>query len=257
MKYKDLRDWLTIVEDLGELKKVNGAHWDLEVGTLTEIAHSRRPGPALLFDEVVGHAPGYRLLVNSLGSANRLALALGLPLGLSDRELKEEWKRKSKELLPVPARKVSDGPVMENVFKPGKIDMTKFPAPRWHELDGGRYIGTGCLVISQDPDEGWVNLGTYRMMLQDKEFISLYISPGKHGRIHRDKHFGAKKPFPVAVSLGQDPLLFLCSSIELPYGMCEYDYAGAIRGEPIPVISGPVTGLPIPADAEIDRKSVV
>jgi len=56
---------------------------------------------------------------------------------------------------------------------------------------------------------------------------------------------------PVAIVLGMDPLLFLVGANEIPQGVGEYDYAGAVRGEPIDVIKGPITGLPIPAGAEI------
>ena len=61
----------------------------------------------------------------------------------------------------------------------------KFPVPLVHHLDGGRYIATGAISITKDPDEGWVKLGTYRGQLIDKSSIGWYISPGKHGIIQR------------------------------------------------------------------------
>ena len=36
---------------------------------------------------------------------------------------------------------------------------------------------------------------------------------------------------------------------EVPYGVNEYDYAEGLKGEPIEVIKGEYTGLPIPAAA--------
>ena len=67
--------------------------------------------------------------------------------------------------------------------------------------DGGRYLGTGVCVITKDPDSDWINMGTYRVMIHDKNHTGLYISPGKHGRIHRDKAFEKNEPlcmlFPV------------------------------------------------------------
>src|SRR2546430_14044200 len=57
---------------------------------------------------------------------------------------------------------VKDAPLMENVFEGKDIDMWKFPTPKWHELGGGRYIGTGSIDITVEPDEGLANLGTYR-----------------------------------------------------------------------------------------------
>ena len=66
------------------------------------------------------------------------------------------------------------------------------------ELDGGRFIGTACLVTTRDPDEGWVNFGAYRGMVHDEKSMGLYISPGKHGSIQRAKYFERGKPCPVA-----------------------------------------------------------
>lgn len=61
--------------------------------------------------------------------------------------------------------------------------------PRWHERDGGRYIGTGHVVITRDPDESWVNVGCYRVMVHDRNTMGMNISPGKHERMHRQKYF--------------------------------------------------------------------
>ncbi len=248
---QDLRTWLHQVEALGELKVISGAHWDLEIGVLSEVVERSRRGPAVLFDSVPGYPKGYRILVNSLGSIRRIALSLGLPLEIPLVELMVRWREKLKSLKPVPVRTVTDGPVMKNALTGQAVDLYKLPTPKWHEHDGGRYLGTACAVATMDPEEGWVNVGTYRMMILDEKRAGLYISPGKHGRLHREKWFASKRPMPVAVSLGHDPLMFLVSSIDVPYGTCEYDYAGGIKGTPVEVLKGPITGLPIPAQAEI------
>ncbi len=251
MTVRDLRDFINKADDLGEICRVNGAHWDLEIGGITEIAQNQINGPAVLFDHIVDHQPGFRILVNSLGSANRSALVMGLPTGKSFRELLPIWRKRSRELTPIPPRFVDHGPILENVLTGNQIDMLKFPTPKWHHLDGGRYIGTGTVDIIKDPDSDWVNLGCYRAMVVDQQRISLYISPGKHGRILEEKYFARGEPMPVAMTFGQDPTIFLAASVELPYGSSEYDYAGALKGQPIEVIRGRVTGLPIPATAEI------
>ena len=54
---------------------------------------------------------------------------------------------------------VASGPITENVDSGDKVDLLKFPTPRWHEHDGGRYIGTGCMVIMEDPEGKWINVG--------------------------------------------------------------------------------------------------
>ena len=78
--------------------------------------------------------------------------------------------------------------MFENVITGDAVDVTIFPTPKWHDADGGRYIGTGSFNVTRDPDEGWINCGTYRVMIHDAKTVGFYISPGKHGRIQRDKY---------------------------------------------------------------------
>ena len=82
MQYRGLRGWLDEVEKLGELAKVDGAHWDAEMGGITQMLTetSRGTAPAILFDNVPGYPKGYRTLYGQLSSARRIALTLGLPL---------------------------------------------------------------------------------------------------------------------------------------------------------------------------------
>src|SRR5581483_7760518 len=130
-------------------------------------------------------------------------------------------------------------------------DLSIFPFPLWHEGDGGRYPGTAVAVITKDPNSDWVNIGTYRVMYQDPQHVTIYISPDGHGGLHRDRYFKQGKPCPVAISLGHDPLLFFVGTSPQPEGMSEYDYMGGVRGEPVDVIIDKYTGLPIPARSEL------
>ncbi|MDI7259050.1 MAG: UbiD family decarboxylase, partial [Thermodesulfobacteriota bacterium] len=130
-------------------------------------------------------------------------------------------------------------------------DLFRFPSPIHHELDGGRYIGTADAVITRDPEEGWVNCGTYRVQLIDKNTCTSYISQGKQGRIQRDKYLEKGEPCPAVVVVGIDPLLFVASRFQVPWGTSEFDFAGGLAGEAVEVIKGKYTGLPIPAHAEI------
>src|SRR5229473_1755556 len=234
---RDLRGWMAAVDQIGELKHLNGADWDIEIGTVTEMGHHRgEHSKALLFDNIKGYPPGYRVLSNTLNTTKRLAVTLGMPTDYTRLEF---------------VRKVKDGPVMENVFRGKDINMWKFPTPKWHELDGGRYIGTGSVDITRDPDEGWVNLGTYRVMVHDEDTLGFFISPGKQGRIMREKYFARGQSCKLAVSFGHDPLLYLAGGMEVPYGVSEYEWVGGLQGHPVPVIKGGYTGLPIPASSEI------
>ncbi len=251
----DLRTWLEKVEKARGLARVDGAHWKHEIGCLADLNLKTSKKPlALLFDNIRDYPPGYRLLSCSLSTADRVAITLGLPVGLSDLELLRvvreklfEWNEAMDRFEP---QKVQSGPVMENVHKGDEVNMWEFPSPKWHELDGGRYIGTGDAVITRDPDSGEVNLGTYRVQVHDKNTLGFYVSPGHHGRLHREKWHAAGKACPVAMSFGHHPLYFGVGCVALPQG-AEYRYVGAIKGEPVKVIEEEVTGLPIPADAEI------
>jgi 4-hydroxy-3-polyprenylbenzoate decarboxylase len=251
MAFSDLRGFIQETEKIEELKIVEGADWRSEIGAVTFLAKETKNNPALLFQKIKDYPKEYRVLTNAAHSLNRLALIVRMTMDNTPMEFIKSWKERIKTIDLVPPKKVKDGPVLENVQKGKDIDIFKFPTPKWYELDGGRYIGTGDIVITRDPDEGWVNLGVYRVMIHDKNTLAFYISPGKHGRIHREKYFNRKQNCKVAISLGHDPLLTLVGGTEMPYGVCEYDYAGGICGRPIEVIEGEYTGLPIPAHAEI------
>ena len=138
--YKDLREWLEIVESLGELKKVAGADWNLEMGTLAElIAHeSKGPVSAVLFDDIKDYPKGYRALFAQNASFKRMALDLGLPLDLNGLDLVRAFRQKLAGHKPIPHKAVKKGPILENVLKGKDIDLLKFPVPFMHELDGGR-----------------------------------------------------------------------------------------------------------------------
>jgi 4-hydroxy-3-polyprenylbenzoate decarboxylase len=251
-----LRTWLKQADELGELRTIEGADWDLEIGGVTDILTERGKSPAVLFDSIKGFPQGRRVLVNSLGSTKRLGVCLGMPQNLSSMEFVSEWRRRSKALKQIPPVYVGDGPVLENVQRGKDVDLLAFPTPRWFELDGGRYIGTGSVNITYDPEEGWTNLGTARVMIHDHNSVGFYIAPGRHGRIHRDKAFARGEPFKVAISCGHDPLIFLAGALEVPYGVCEYDFIGGIREKPVEVLKGEFTGLPIPATAELVLEGV-
>lgn len=94
-------------------------------------------------------------------------------------------------------------------------------------------------------------MGTYRVQVHDRNQTGLYISPGKHGRIHRDKYFERGEPLPAVVLCGMDPLLFIASALEMAPGVSELEWVGGMRGRPLRCLRGRHNGLPIPANAEI------
>jgi UbiD family decarboxylase len=251
----DLRPWLSAVERLGELREVRGADWNLELGAISELNVKKDAPPALLFDEIRGYPKGFRVLTCSTSSPARLSSILRLEVQRTHKGLVEalrgkpaQWQAEASKYDPVV---VSKGPVLENTQGDRKVDVNAFPSPLWHEMDGGRYIGTGCSVVTRDLDTDWVNVGTYRVQVLDRNHVALDMVPGKHGRIQYEKYKKAGKRFPVAIVVGGDPLGYLISGIEIPFGMCEWNYVGSILGEPVAVIRGELTNLPFPAASEI------
>jgi 4-hydroxy-3-polyprenylbenzoate decarboxylase len=251
ISYRDLREWLAEARKLGEVQTVKGANWQEEIGMAAETVMHSDTAPCVVFEDIPDTLPGSRVLVNFFGG-ERKAMTLGFPAGLTKLQLSALAHRHFLADLPtIPPRHVDTGPILENVITGDDVDVTRFPTPHWHELDGGRYIGTGSYNITRDPDDGWINCGTYRVMIHNEKQLGFYISPGKHGRIMRDKYEASGERMPVVIIVGGDPLSFLMGCSEVPYGVSELDIIGGIRGEPVDVIKGQVTGLPIPANAEI------
>jgi len=252
--HEDLRDLITRFERMGELKHIDDADSHLELAALSEMLTVRHPGaePALLFDKIKGYKPGYRVMCGASNSFKRLAVVLGVPIPEQRLDIVKTYKaRMKKEFRLIPPRVLPTGPVFENVLKDDQIDLTQFPAPFVHELDGGRYIGTEDLVVMRDPDTGWINVGTYRIQVHSKNEVGVWISPGKHGRMIREKYFAKGQTCPVVISCGQDPLLFLMSNAEVGYGISEYDYMGGQRGRAVDVVLSELHKLPMPARAEL------
>jgi UbiD family decarboxylase len=248
--FNDLREFIAEIEAEGELRRLEGVSADLEMGAITEI-YAAEEGPAVLFDRIPGHAAGFRLVSNLFATLTRTAKVLRLDPALDGVAMLGAWRQKLRAYQGVPPIEVPDGPVFTHRLTGAAADLSLFPAPLWHEDDGGRYIGTGCSTITIDPDTGVPNAGTYRCMVQGPRLLTVKLNKGKTGRINMEKWHARGEPCPIAVCLGEDPSLYVASVTPLPQGQSELDFAGWLRGRPVEVVKGPLTGLPIPATAEI------
>src|SRR5438067_9004633 len=106
--HADLRDWLQMVDVAGELRVLEGVDWEENIGRITEMLHHTDGAPAVLFDKIPGHPPGYRILVNAQGERRRLALSLGLPVEIGVFDLMDEWERRMDTVRPIPPGLVKD-----------------------------------------------------------------------------------------------------------------------------------------------------
>src|SRR5579859_4078504 len=89
-----LRAWLAEIERMGQLRRVHGANAEEEIGAATDVLQHAAESPAALFDQIPGYDRDFRVLVNGFGSTDRIALTLGLPLGLSKVAVSDQWRHK-------------------------------------------------------------------------------------------------------------------------------------------------------------------
>src|SRR6476619_2985558 len=249
--YDDLREWLAMAERLGEVRTVKGANCEEDIGLAAEAVLRAEQGPCVVFEDIPGCPKGFRLLLNMFAGTRR-NMTLGFPEHLTKWELSDAYREAYlQEQRIVPHVVVDDGPVLENIMMGDDVDVTVFPAPKWHEKDGGRYIGTGTYSITRDPEENWLNAGAYRAMVHDKTSVGMLMAPGHHATIDYEKYVKRGEPMPVVMVLGGDPLCFFYGGLEAPYGVFEIDVVGGLRGKAMKMVKGKITGLPFPAGAEI------
>ncbi|MBI2227738.1 MAG: UbiD family decarboxylase [Deltaproteobacteria bacterium] len=170
----DLRSWLRAVAQMGEIRPVEGADWNLELGAIAELNTRLKPTPALLFDKIKDYPAGYRVLTASTASRRRLLLTLRMPTDLDDCAFAEalvgkpnQWEQESSRFNPT---FVTNGPILENVID-SNINLESFPAPIWHVDDGGR-CGDHC---------------GYRFRLDQHRRLS-HDDPRRTGSIRRHYH---------------------------------------------------------------------
>jgi UbiD family decarboxylase len=259
---QDLREWLDRVEDMGDLVRVSEAvSCEEEMSAIGYLVAKHTPSPAILFDNIKGYEKSpykARSLWNILGpSIPRIALTMEEPPDTPIVELIRRVKEKLKfRTLPREVPQSQAG-FYENTLTGDQIDFTQLPIPKHWPLDGGRYAGTADCVITRDPDSGYLNVGTYRMMLQGKNETGLYLSPGKDARLHITRSWQQGKPVEVAAAWGIDPLFMVVGSQTFPKNVSEYEFLGGIKGEPIPVVKGKTTGLLLPANAEFMIEGII
>jgi 4-hydroxy-3-polyprenylbenzoate decarboxylase len=257
MTMRDVRDFLDLLERHGELQRIQEeVDWNLEMGAITRHCYDLG-APAVLFEKIKGYPKGYRALGAPLGASRKLghslfartALALGLSANTPAKEIMESYlARKEKSIKPV---LVEGGPCKENIVKGEDVDLLKFPAPLIHEGDGGRYIGTWHTVITKDPDSSWVNWGMYRLMIHDRNTLGCLFPQQQHiGQIYQ-KYEAKNLPMPAAVAIGGQPVIPIVSCVMVPTFVSEVEIAGALQGEPIPLVKCETVDLEVPASAEI------
>ncbi len=259
---QDLREWLQRVDELGELVRVKKpVDWDEEMSAIGYLVAKQTPSPAILIEKAKGYenSPvGAQLLWNILGpSFKRIAVTLEEPPDTPTLELIRRVKNKLKNRIPPREVSASQAPLYENTKTGAQIDLSQLPIPKHWAQDGGRYAGTADAVFTRDPDTGYINIGTYRMMLQGKNQVGLYLSPGKDARLHITRAWQRGESIQVAAAWGIDPLFMVIGSQTFPKNVSEYEFAGGVKGQPIPVVRGKTCDLLLPANAELAIEGII
>src|SRR5207302_9496828 len=122
MQYRDLRDWIERVRDLGELRDVREASWQEDIGRVTEMLHHTDDSSAVLFDDIPGYPTGFRILANANATRKRLALTLGLDVDIERRRLMDRFCQLIEKGRALPPRIVNARTVMATVMRGIAVD---------------------------------------------------------------------------------------------------------------------------------------
>ncbi len=268
MKYKDLRDFIRLLEKRSQLKRVSQpVDPFLE---MTEICDRtlRAGGPALLFENPRGSE--IPVLANLFGTAERVAMGMGeesvdalrevgkLLAYLKEPEppkgMKDAWQKLPvfKQVLNMSPNVVKKAACQEVVFEGEDVDLGKLPIQTCWPGDAGPLI-TWALVVTRGPHKERQNLGIYRQQVIGRNKVIMRWLAHRGGALDfRDwqkQHPG--EPFPVAVALGADPATILAAVTPVPDSLSEYAFAGLLRGAKTDLVTCLGSELQVPASAEI------
>ncbi len=250
MAFKDNRQFLKALEKSGDAIRIKQeVDWDLEAGAICRRAWELG-APAPFFEKVKDYPAGFRLFGSPVVGQRRIAVAMGLSPDAPRQVLQTEYERRIQH--PIKPVIVSTGPCQDNILTGDNVDLFRFPVPMIHEGNGGRYIGTWHLIIIRDPDSDWVNWGMYRVMVHNRNNVGIMLTMSNQGgRIFFMKYAARKKPMPIAIAIGADPVSSLVAAYIIKEGSNEVDYSGALSEQPVELVKCRTSDLLVPAHSEI------
>lgn len=268
MKYNDLREFIALLEQRGELKRIT--HPVDPYLEMTEIADRvlKRQGPALLFENPIGYS--MPVLCNLFGTTTRVAMGMGQDnidalreLGVLLASLKEpeppkgfrdllQMMPKYKQVLNMPTKRLKSAPCQEVVYRDDEVDLNTIPIMTCWPEDVAPLITWG-LTITKGPQKARQNLGIYRQQLLSKNKVIMRWLSHRGGALDFQEfckaHPGEK--FPLSVALGADPATILGAVTPVPDTLSEYAFSGLLRGHRTEVVKCLTNDLEVPASAEI------
>ena len=274
MSFKDLREFIALLESEGELKRITvPVDPNLEI---TEICDRtlRAGGPALLFENPIGS--DIPLLGNLFGNTRRIALAMGQQdlQGLRDvgtllaflkeptppKGWKDIWQNLPtyKQVLNIAPSVRKKAPCQDVVINEADVDLGMLPVQTCWPGDAGPLV-TWPLVITRGPEKERQNLGIYRMQVIGRNRLIMRWLSHRGGALDfRD--WQLKYPgegFPVSIAIGADPATILATVTPIPDTLSEFAFAGLLRGSKTELIKCITNDLQVPASAEFVLEGVI
>ena len=268
MQYKDLRDFIAMLEKRGELKRVS-QQID-PVLEVTEVCDRtlQAGGPAILFENPKDSE--IPLLGNLFGTPERVAMGMGeesvaalseigkLLAFLKEPEppkgIKDAWQSLPifKKVLDMAPKMVKKAPCQEIIWEKDEVDLSRFPIQTCWPEDAAPLITWG-LTVTRGPEKERQNMGIYRQQVIAKNKVIMRWLTHRGGALDfkdwQQAHPG--EPFPVAVALGADPATTLAAVTPIPDTLSEHAFAGLLRGSKTELVKCMGSELTVPATAEI------
>lgn len=268
MKYADLRDFIKLLEQKNQLKRIQyPVDPYLEITEICDrVLHQQ--GPALLFESPKNS--NIPVLANLFGTPERVALGMGQESLQSLRELgellaflkepeppkglKDAWDKLPiyKQIFNMSPREVNKGLCQQLVIEKDDVDLSRIPIQYCWPDDIAPLITWG-LVITEGPLQKRTNLGIYRQQVIAKNKVIMRWLAHRGGALDYQAWCQQypNKPFPVAVALGCDPATMLAAVTPIPDTLSEYAFAGLLRGGKTELVQCKTHQLKVPATAEI------
>ncbi|MHC1789202.1 menaquinone biosynthesis decarboxylase [Solidesulfovibrio sp.] len=262
MAYKDLQEFLRLLEKKGDLKRIK-AELDphLEIAEVTDRV-SKAVGPALFFENPKGSR--FPVLTNAFGSFPRMHLALECadldalgrriddilemekPAGLID---KLKLLPKLAKMAGIFPKTVDKAPCQDVVITGDDVDLSILPVLTTWPGDAGPFI-TLPVVVTRDPVTGKRNVGMYRMQVFDKNTTGMHWHRHKGGASHFHQAGKRGERLPVAVAIGPDPACTYAATAPLPDDIDEFLFAGFLRQSAVELVQCKTVDLQVPANSQ-------
>src|SRR3954447_5676124 len=250
--YQDLREFLSVLEQQRQLLRITDSvipEPDLAAAACA-IARMGESTPAIHFDNIAGYTNA-RIVMNVHGSWPNHALALGMDKHAPLRDQFFEFVRRF-QLYPGATEHVASAPWQEVTVETHVNLYDLLPLFRLNRGDGGFFIDKPC-VISRDPDD-WdnddvENVGVYRLQVKGRNRIGIQPVLQHDIAIHLAHAEARGEDLPIAIALGNEPIITLMAATPMLYTQLEYKMAAVMQGKPYRVVRT-AKGLDVPWGAE-------